>query len=560
MTTYILGISAHYHESSAVLLKDGEMIAAVQEERFTRRKHDKAFPVNSIEYCLSLEGIGVEDLDLVAVCDLPSEALGLEEKDVREKTGFKGDILFYEHDLCHSAAAFYPSPFSEAAVLTVNSAVRKVSSSIGEGRGRDLTVMGRSFFPDSIGLFYSAFTHYCGFKPGSGEYKLMGLAAYGDSRYADLIREKAAVFCGVGDIKLNFDYFEPGAKYMFLNEDFSSLAGFPPREPETPLKKEYADLARSVQLITEEVILKKAAALKRDTGLPYLCMSGAMALNCAANGRILREGGFEDIWIQPASNDAGASLGAAFLAWHGHMKKERPVTGKSDKQKGSFLGPGFTPEEIGDFLEKEGIAHERPGKEELAGKVARLIAGGNIIGWFRGRMEFGPRALGARSILADPRSNRIHAFINSKVKFREPFRPFAPSVMAEKAGEYFDLDRESPYMLFAVPVALSKRLCRECPRDPESREEAEPCSEIPAVTHVDFSSRVQTVSRKDDPVFHELLKRFYEDHGCPVLVNTSFNVRGEPIVCTPKDAYECFMKTGMDYLVMGDYVVSKKEK
>lgn len=556
MIKYILGISACYHDSSAVLVKDGSVSSAVQEERFTRKKHDSSFPNHSISYCLSKENIGIDDISLIAVCDLPSEALGLEEKDIKRITGYSGEVVFYEHTHSHAAAAFYPSPFKESAILTMNSGAQKIASSTGVGKGNEISNIGMTFFPDSLGLFYSAFTHYCGFKPGSGEYKLMGLAAYGEAKYADIMKEKVVDLAGIGDIKLNHDYFEPSVRYLVPGDEFSELFKIKPREPEAPLTKEYADLAKSVQVIAEEVILHKARSLARDTHQVNLCMAGGMALNCAANGKLLREKIFENIWIQPASNDAGASLGAALLGWHAHFRKERKADGLHDKQKGSFLGPEFEQEKIKKFLDENKLEYEELREDELIKTTSDLLSEGKIVGWFQGRMEFGPRALGARSVLADPRSNNVNKFINTKVKFREPFRPFAPSVLEEKCAEYFDLLIKSPYMLFTAPVAVLKRTKRECPKD-LSLEERPACSVVPAVTHVDFSARVQTVGYEDNHLFHELIKKFDEDHDCAVLVNTSFNVRGEPIVCTPADAYNCFKNTEMDVLVIGNFIIRK---
>ena len=588
--TYILGISAYYHDAAAALLEDGNIIAAAQEERFTRKKHDPSFPMKSVEYCFEKAGIRADDVDIVAFYDKPfikferlletylayapfgirsfiqamppwiKKKLFMKEH-IRAELKYSGKIIFPEHHHSHAASAFYPSPFEEAAILTVDGVGEWATVSLGSGRSNSMELLEEIRFPHSLGLLYSAFTYYCGFKVNSGEYKLMGLAPYGEPVYADLIRSKLIDIKDDGSFKLNMKYFNYPVGLTMTNKKFHDLFGGPPRKKETEVGQRHMDLARSVQVVTEEVVMKMASHLKSLTGVRNLCMAGGVALNCVANGKLLREGPFEKIWIQPASSDAGGALGAALIAWHEYLGKDRKVKGTGDSQKASLLGPDFSDDEIEKYLNLNNIPHVRMNKEKLYSEVAGLIASENVIGWFQGRMEFGPRALGARSILGDPRSEKMQSIINRKIKFRESFRPFAPSILAEKAGEYFGLDAESPYMLIVSPVAEAKRVPVQDGRDLKGLGKLkEKRSLVPAITHVDYSARVQTVKMEDNPDYYELIKQFSERHGCPLVINTSFNVRGEPIVCTPEDAYRCFMRTNMDYLVMGSFVIDKKKQ
>jgi len=540
----ILGISAFYHDAAAVLVSDGEIIAAAQEERFTRKKHDPSFPVKSIEYCLREGSIDIGDIDLVAFYDKL-----FAEKYIRRILGYKGAVVFPEHHHSHAASAFYPSPFDEAAILTVDGAGKWITATFGKGKRNKIELSHEIRSPHSLGLLYSAFTHYCGFEVNSGEYKLMGLASYGEPRYVGLILESLVNLKKDGSLRLNLKYFNYRAGSLATNDRFHSLFGGRPRDPGSRLEQKHMDLARSVQLVTEMAILNMARHVYIETGMDSLCLAGDVALNCAANGRILREGPFKNIWIQPASSDAGGALGAALIGWHEYMGKGRKTHGNRDSQKASLLGPSFSDEKIKTYLIENDIPYEKLDREDLNKTVSDLLAEENVIGWFQGRMEFGPRALGSRSILADPRSGKMQSIMNTKIKFRESFRPFAPSVILERAGEYFDLDRESPYMLLVSPVKDDRR------EGPGAKR-----SGVPAITHVDHSARVQTVKREDNPPYYDMINKFYEDHGCSLVVNTSFNAGEEPIVCTPDDAYRCFMKTDMDYLVMGSFLIDKTKQ
>ena len=513
---YILGISSLDHDSAACLLKDGEMIAAAQEERFTRRKHDNSFPSNAIQWCLEHAGINIAELGLVAFYgQIPGLA--------KEKLGFKGEVLSFSCQECDAAGAFYPSPFSEAAVLTIGSA------SFGVGKDNQIKIFDSLSFPDSLGLLYSAFTYYTGFKVNSGEYKVMGLAPYGQPKYVDLILSK------VLDLKAD-------GSFRLISRDFEQLFGGPPRTPETQITQKDMDIACSIQAVTEEIMLRLARHVHKVTGQDKLCLGGAMALNCAANGRILRDGCFREVWIQPASGNAAGAIGASFLGWHRHLGKKRQADNKHDRQKGSLLGPSFSDEYIEGFLKKKNIPYKKLPYSDIPQAAADLIAQGKVIGWFEGALEFGPRALGARSILGDARNKEMRSRMNSKVKFREPFRPFAPTVLWEHVSEYFELSVESPYMLFVATV----------------KEEAR--SKIPAVTHFDNSARVQTIKREAHPLYYDTINAFYKKTGCPVVINTSFNVRGEPLVCSPEDAVGCFMRAEMDYLVMGCFLLDKQQQ
>ena len=554
---YILGISAFYPDSAAVLIRNGEIIAAAQEERFTRKKNDGSFPDRSIRYCLEEEKISINSVDIVAFHGVDQETISC--KYAREELGYRGRILFVEHHRSHAASAFYPSPFNKAAVIVADDTVGRVATCFGKGNGNTMEIYRKISSPHSLGLLYSAFTYYSGFKVNSDEYKVMGLAPYGEPRFTDLIFDKLIEVKDDGTFRLNTDYFNPKGVHALTNDKFDSLFRGARRYPGEKLKQEHMDLARSIQAVTEKMMLKMAEQAHKDTGLSDLCIAGCNALNCVVNGKILKEGPFDNVWVQPASSDAGGALGAALAVWHEHMGNSREKTNNRDSQKASLLGPAFSEEQIEAYLKEKGIEYQKLHDEDMIRSVSSILARQNVVGWFQGRMEFGPRALGSRSILADPRHRDMQSVINEKIKFREQFRPFAPSVLLEKATDYFGIKRESPYMLFAVPVKEDKRenVAVNAKIKGLSKLRVKR-SEVAAVTHVDYSARVQTVKKEDNPIFYGLIRRFYEDHGCPVLVNTSFNVKGEPIVCTPEDAYKCFMKTGMDYLVMGPFLVEKK--
>jgi carbamoyltransferase len=587
--TYVLGISAFYHDSAACLLRDGEIVAAVQEERFTRKKGEAAFPNAAVDYCLRSAGIGIADLSLVGFYDKPllkferildtylsiaprgfasflkAGPLWIKEKlfmdrELRRELEYEGDLLYAEHHESHAASAFFPSPFEEAAILTMDGVGEWATASVGVGKGNDLELMRELHWPDSLGLLYSAFTYYTGFKVNSGEYKVMGLAPYGEPKYVDLIYRELMDLREDGSFTLNQKYFNYLGGLTMTSPAFEALFGGPPRVPETKLTQKEMDLARSIQEVCEEVMLRMARSAHRETGLEDLCLAGGVALNCVGNGRILREGPFRRLWIQPAAGDAGGALGVAQLIWHRHLRQPRKVVSGHDGMKGAYLGPEFTESEIEGFLRTEGIAYERLDRDTLVHRVARLLADEKVIGWFNGRMEFGPRALGARSILGDARSPRMQAQMNLKIKFREGFRPFAPSVRRERVSEYFELDADSPYMLLVAPVREERRIAMTAEQRKlwgiDQLNVAR--SDIPAVTHIDYSARIQTVSEDTNPSYYALLKAFEELTGCGVLVNTSFNVRGEPIVCTPQDAYRCFRRTHIDYLVLGPFLVGKE--
>jgi carbamoyltransferase len=586
----ILGLSAFYHDSAAALIRDGSIIAAAQEERFTRVKHDSAFPGHAVDYCLKAANITAAELDAVVFYEKPllkaerlietylatapkgmrSFAVGmptwLAEKSsvsstIRKKLGkaFRGSVLFTGHHQSHAASAFYPSPFEEAAILTVDGVGEWSTTTIGVGENNKIRLLREIRFPHSLGMLYSAFTYYTGFRVNSGEYKVMGLAPYGEPKFVQTIYEHLVHVAEDGSIWLNQDYFDYCTGLTMTNKRFHNLFGGPPRLPEGPLTQKEMDLAASIQVVTEEVMLRLARCAHRETGQTRLCMAGGVALNCVANGRLLREGPFEKIWIQPAAGDAGGALGAALQVWYDMLDNPRRPE-SHDAMRGSLLGPEFSDGEIAAFLETVESESEWLSDNELADRVARLIDAGSVIGWFHGRMEFGPRALGARSIIGDARSERMQSLMNMKIKFREGFRPFAPCVLREHLTEYFDMDTDSPYMLFVAPVATAKRL--PLPQGFDSLwgiEKLNVCrSVIPAVTHVDYSARVQTVDSERHGLFHTMMQRFYKLTGCPVIINTSFNVRGEPIVCTPQDAYHCFANTHIDALVLGNYLVIKK--
>jgi carbamoyltransferase len=593
----ILGISAFYHDSAAALVVDGRIIAAAQEERFTRIKHDAAFPARAIRYCLREAGLSPGDLDYVAFYDKPltkferlletylayapagfrsfrlAMPLWLKDKLHMRRTlrnGLDGPcrarLIFTDHHESHAASAFFPGPFDRAAIVTLDGVGEWSTAAFGVGEGNRIRLIDHIAFPHSLGLLYSAFTYYCGFKVNSGEYKLMGLAPYGRPVYRDLILEHLIDLKPDGSFWLDMDYFNYCQGLTMTGRRFHRLFGGPSRAPEAPLEQRHMDLAASIQAVTEEVVLRIGRHVCRQTGMKHLVLAGGVALNCVANGHLLREGDFDDIWIQPAAGDAGGALGAALFVWHQLLDNPRRPDGR-DTQQGSFLGPSFTTGDIERALAAHGASGRRFDDEgELLDHVAALLADGKVVGWFQGRMEFGPRALGARSILGDPRSPAMQATMNVKIKFRESFRPFAPAVLRERASEWFDLkpEHESPYMLLVAPVLEHRRVpvdaetMRVMEHDPDLRRRVNVVrSEIPAVTHVDYSARLQTIDERRNPRFHHLLEAFDRLTGCPVLVNTSFNVRGEPIVCTPEDAYRCFLATDMDVLVLEDVVIAK---
>ena len=587
----ILGISAFYHDSAACLVQDGNIIAAAQEERFTRKKHDFNFPNHAISYCLDEGELKARDLDFVVFYDKPfikferiletylayapfgiqsfikaiplwiKQKLFMKEF-IKKELDYDGKILFTEHHESHAASAFFPSPFQQAAFLTMDGVGEWATSSYGVGRDNKVTLLAETRFPHSLGLLYSAFTYYTGFKVNSGEYKVMGLAPYGEPKYKDLILSELMDLKEDGSFMLNMEYFDYCAGLQMTSKKFEELFGGPARKPETLLTQRDMDLARSVQDVTEEVMLRTTRHIHKETGEKNLCLAGGVALNCVGNGRILREGPFEHIWIQPAAGDAGGALGAALFAWYQYLDNKRTADGQRDFQRGSYLGPEYKNGAIADYLQRNNIPYTELPDEEIPEKIADLIAQEKVIGWFEGHMEFGPRALGARSIIGDARSPKMQEVMNLKIKFRESFRPFAPSVVRERVSDYFEMDCESPYMLLVAPV--KKELCREMTDEEQKLFGLDKLhvsrSTIPAITHVDYSARIQTVDRENNPLFHAVISKFDEKYGCPVVINTSFNVRGEPIVCTPEDAYLCFMRTNIDYLIMGNFLLDKTQQ
>ena len=596
--TAILGISAFYHDSAAALVLDGEIVAAAQEERFTRKKHDPEFPAQAIAYCLAEAGLDASQLGYVAFYDKPftkfdrlletylayapvglrsfslaiplwlKQKLHLRRIIRTHLDGCRAPLLFMGHHESHAASAFFPSPFDEAAILTLDGVGEWSTTTFGVGTGNQLQLTHHVSFPHSLGLLYSAFTYYCGFKVNSGEYKLMGLAPYGRPVYADAIREHVIDIKPDGSFWLNMDYFNYCQGLTMTGPRFHALFGGAPRAPESPIEQRHMDLAASIQAVTEDVILRMARHLHEHTKMKHLVLAGGVALNCVANGRVLREGPFEDLWIQPAAGDAGGALGAALFVWHQLLEQPRVVDGR-DHQHGSLLGPSFTPDQVAAFLTERGHAPQRWADDTaLLDHVVDQLEAGRIVGWFQDRMEFGPRALGARSILGDPRSPQTQATMNLKIKFRESFRPFAPAVLNECAHEWFDLDpaHESPYMLLVTPVAEARRVPLSdadqhiMSTDTDLRRRVNITrSTVPAITHLDYSARVQTVDRVRNPRFYALLDAFYRRTACPLVVNTSFNVRGEPIVCSLDDAYRCFLATEMDVLVLGNHLVTKED-
>jgi carbamoyltransferase len=609
LPTNILGISAYYHDSAACVVVDGRVVAAAQEERFTRKKHDASFPAQAVDYCLREAGIAAAQLDCVGFYEKPlvkferlletyvsgapagyksylmamplwlGEKLWMGDDIANHLEDYQGEVLFGEHHESHAASAFFPSPFENAAVVTIDGVGEWATSSIGVGRSNELQILHELRFPHSLGLLYSAFTYFAGFKVNSGEYKVMGLAPYGQPTFVNVIKDHLIEIRDDGSLWMNQDYFTYVHGLTMTGTKLEKLLGGPARKPETLLTQREMDLARSIQEITEEVMLKMAAYAKRETGMKDLCLAGGVALNCVGNGRILREGPFEQIWIQPAAGDAGGALGVAMNLWHRHLGKprvspeaagtwERPATVRRDNREvpkyadgmsGSFLGPRFSEEQISAAIRHGGWVARRFDRDDVAAAVAAALAEEKVVGLFQGRMEFGPRALGARSIIGDARSPKMQAVMNLKIKFRESFRPFAPAVLREHVGEWFDLDDESPYMLLVAEVRTNQRL----PLPPEAEtlwgiEKLNvPRSTVPAITHVDYSARVQTVRRDTNPLYYDIIDAFHRMTGCPVIVNTSFNVRGEPMVCTPQDAYRCFMRTDMDLLVLENFLLDK---
>jgi carbamoyltransferase len=589
----ILGLSAYYHDSAACLVRDGEIVAAAQEERFTRKKHDAGFPAHAVAYCLREGGIGMDGVDYVGFYDKPllkferllESYLGVAPKGLRsflmampvwlkdklftrklmlrELDGFEGEVLFTEHHESHAASAFYPSPFVEAAVLTMDGVGEWATSSYGVGRGSELELLAELHYPHSLGMLYSAFTYYTGFKVNSGEYKVMGLAPYGQPRYVDRILDRLIELNDDGSLRLDMRYFNYLQGLTMTGPAFDELFEGPPRKPESPLTQREMDIAASVQAVTEEVMLRMARHVHRETGMENLCLAGGVALNCVGNGRLLREGPFRRLWIQPAAGDAGGAVGVALAIHHKVLGNARRAYSEGDGMHGSYLGPADRDDEIEGFLREVGAVYEKcDGEAVLVDRAARLLADEKVVGWHQGRMEFGPRALGGRSILGDPRSPKMQSVMNLKIKYRESFRPFAPSVLREHVHEWFELDVDSPYMLLVAALRPEHRIAMS--------EEQErlfgieklnvPRSDVPAVTHVDYSARIQTVHRETNPRYHALLTRFHELTGCPVVVNTSFNVRGEPIVCSPRDSWLCFMRTEMDALVIGSFVLHKADQ
>ena len=587
----ILGISCFYHDSAAAVVKDGDIVAAAQEERFTRKKHDFGFPTNAIAACLAQAGITSAEIDYVAFYDKPfikferiletylayaprglrsflmSMPLWLKEKLwipslIRDALDFDGTLLFTEHHESHAASAFYPSPFQRAAFLTLDGVGEWTTTSFGVGSGNSIRIMAEQHFPHSLGLLYSAFTYFTGFKVNSAEYKVMGLAPYGEPTYVSAIYDNLIDLKEDGSFRMNMEYFDYCAGLTMTGAKFDRLFGGPPRKPESPLTRREMDLARSLQDVTEEIMLRQARHVHRETGEKNLVLAGGVALNCVGNGRILREGPFEQIWIQPAAGDAGGALGAALFTWYSYLGNKRTVSDDKDAQHGSYLGPEFSDDHIERVLASRGASYQKLSREELLDAVTDLIAAEKVVGWFQGKMEFGPRALGARSIIGDARSKNLQSVMNLKIKFRESFRPFAPSILRERVSEYFQIDRESPYMLLVAPVVGHHRIPLTDEQEKLSGLDRlnVPRSDIPAVTHVDYSARIQTVSRDDHPLYYDLIKTFEGKTGCPAIINTSFNVRGEPIVCTPEEALTCFERTSMDYLVIGSYLLSKGEQ
>ncbi|MDP3981378.1 MAG: carbamoyltransferase [Chlamydiota bacterium] len=599
----ILGISAYYHDSAACLIRDGEIVAAAQEERFTRKKHDPRFPTESVKYCLKEGKIGPKEIDYVVFYDKPllkferiietylnyapkgmksfsmSMPLWIKEKlflpkilkkelnelftlSGKDKINWEQKLLFTEHHQSHAASAFFPSPFERSAILTIDGVGEWATTSAGIGKGNNIDILYEIHFPHSLGLLYSAFTYYLGFKVNSGEYKVMGLAPYGETKYTKLIYENLIDLKEDGSFTLNMEYFDYCTGLKMTNGKFNKLFGGSPRKPEAKLTQKDMDLARSIQDVTEEVVFRMVKFLKKETNEENLCLAGGVALNCVANGKIFKKEIFKNIWIQPSAGDAGGALGAALSVWHQYLGNARDTDGNEDSMKGAYLGPSYSNQYIENFLCSNAIPFVKLDEEEITERVADLLAEGKVIGWLHGRMEFGPRALGARSIIGDARNNKMQSIMNLKIKYRESFRPFAPSVLREKMADYFELDYDSPYMLLVAHV--KKDRCIDVSKEEKDLWGIEllnvPRSDIPAVTHIDCSARIQTVHKDSNPRYYKLIKKFEEKTGCAVIVNTSFNVRGEPIVCSPEDAYRCFMRTEIDYLVLEDFILDKKDQ
>jgi len=599
MSTYILGLSAYYHDSAAALIVDGKIIAAAQEERFTRKKHDPGFPEHAIRYCLKEAGIPLIKINYVVFYDKPlvkferlletylaytpkgfrsfmaAIPIWLKEKlflktTLKRELATLGNItekelpqlLFTEHHESHAASAFFPSPFHKAAVVCLDGVGEWATSSVWLGEGRTLTPQWELDFPHSLGLLYSAFTYYTGFKVNSGEYKLMGLAPYGEPKYVNLILDNLLDLKSDGTFRLDMSYFNYATGLTMTSSKFHRLFGGPPLPPESEISQKQMDIARSIQVVTEEIVLRLANTVHKELEVDYLCLAGGVALNCVANGRILREGPFKDIWIQPAAGDAGGALGSALSIWHGYLGNSRSPNGKDDSMMGAYLGKRYSNEEIKSYLDSIGGKYTEMIDADLMPKLAEIIDSENVVGWFNGRMEFGPRALGGRSIIGDPRSPKMQSIMNLKIKYRESFRPFAPAIKVERVSDWFGIDRQSPYMLLVAPVLEEKCL-------PMTEEQKQlfgidrlniSRSEIPAITHVDYSARIQTIHQETNPRFYDLIDKFELRTNCPILINTSFNVRGEPIVASPEDAYRCFMRTEMDYLVMENIILAKNDQ
>jgi len=602
VTKYILGISCFYHDSAASLICDGEIISAVQEERFSRKKHDSRFPKNAIHYCLKSQNIDLRDVKLIVYYEKPlltferlletyigaaprggrsfiaamqvwlKEKLFLKselkkkfkliQKELSPNTeSVLPELLFSEHHLSHAAAAFYPSPFEEAAILCMDGVGEWATTSTWIGKGHQIKPKWEISFPHSLGLLYSAFTYYCGFKVNSGEYKLMGLAPYGKPKFVKKIKDNLIDIKNDGSFKLDVSFFKYHRGFRMTSNKFHKLFGSPPRDKEKELTQFHMDLAASIQVVTEEIVIKLARSIKKESGLKNLCLAGGVALNCVANGKLLQEKIFENIWIQPASGDAGSALGAALIGWHEYLKRPRKVN-PHDSMKGTYLGCSFSNEEIIDYLNKVNASFMELDDYTLFEKLAKILEDGKVIGWFNGQMEFGPRALGGRSIIGDPRNQNMQSVMNLKIKYRESFRPFAPSVLEENVSDQFEMNTKSPYMLLVAPVKseLRKKMSKEQEKLFGIDKLNISRSTIPAITHVDYSARVQTVSRESNPRYYNLIHAFKKRTGCPSIVNTSFNVRGEPIVCTPQDAYRCFMRTEMDVLVLQNQILMKEDQ
>lgn len=585
----ILGISCYYHDSAAALIKDGDIIAAAQEERFTRKKHDQNFPKNAIDFCLKELGISIQDVDLVAFYDKPflkferllesylayapkgllsawkglpvwiKDKLWISDK-IKSELGYDGNLIFPEHHQSHAASAFFPSPFQESAILTMDGVGEWTTTSLAYGKDNKFEIIAEQHFPHSLGLLYSAFTYYTGFKVNSGEYKLMGLAPYGSPVYYDLILDKLIDLKDDGSFIMDQSYFNYTQGLTMTGSKFHKLFGGPPRRPESPITQKEMDLAASIQKITEEIVFRAAKYAKTRTGSENLCLAGGVALNCVANGKLKASGLFRNIWVQPSSGDAGGALGAALFGWYQYLGNNRNIDKlDSDFMKGAYLGPEWSNEDLSQWIVDTAHKANYLADNELFETIAEHLANDQVVGWFQGKMEFGPRALGNRSILGDPRSEKMQKILNVKIKFRESFRPFAPSVLEENVSEYFEFEGVSPYMLMVAPVK-EQRTNRNLEQKKGFEKLYQVRSELPAITHVDYSARIQTVSSRTNPRYHSMISAFKDKTGVPVVINTSFNVRGEPIVCTPDDAYRCFMRTNMDVLVIGNYVFLKKDQ